>query len=141
MEEKAKGYSTSGTMEEKNAVAFLGKAFSWKEFKAISETKDLLKTLIETKGFPRALFPVIYSAYADWHRYQKGEYPLHRVWRLHYNLHRIGSRHEKARGELYRLEESIITQHFMLNEGGLYAARWAELLLGKGEMKKDATTV
>lgn len=141
LEEKAKGYSTSGTMEEKNAVAFLGKAFSWKEFKAISETKDLLKTLIETKGFPRALFPVIYSAYADWHRYQKGEYPLHRVWRLHYNLHRIGSRHEKARGELYRLEESIITQHFMLNEGGLYAARWAELLLGKGEMKKDATTV
>ncbi|MGD9162236.1 MAG: hypothetical protein PVG39_27750, partial [Desulfobacteraceae bacterium] len=78
---------------------------------------------------PKALLQIIYSGFSEYKNYQDRKYPIHRVWRLIYGLSRIGKRHKKAMKKIEIIETKLLTDNYNLEEGGLYAARWAELEL------------
>ncbi len=120
LEEKAKA-------GEKDKLVFLGNAFGWGEFKDIKELKEKITTLLTgEKKVSNALLQTIYSGFKEKEQYEKGVVTVHRIWRLIYGLTRLARRHK---AEIKEVENTLIPNKFNLEEGGLYAARWAELEL------------
>lgn len=119
LDEKAK----SG---DKDSIAFLGRAFKWDEFGKVYDLKRSIINLIRNQKVSNALIQTIYSGFAEFKNYQKGEYPIHRVWRLIYSLSRLAKRH-KVEEKMKEIEEKLVREDYNLEIGGLYAARWAEL--------------
>lgn len=120
-----------GSEHSKNSMAFLGKAFTWTEFRDTQKLKDLIKECINL-GASKALIHNLYRASMDYARYQSGEYPLHRVWRLTYSLTRLAERSREASQKIKEVENIVITKQHLFAENSVYAARWAEMELRKG---------
>ncbi|MDI6890218.1 MAG: type III-A CRISPR-associated protein Cas10/Csm1 [Thermodesulfovibrionales bacterium] len=119
LDEKAK-------LEDKNSIAFLGKAFTWDDFEKVYELKEAIIELVKNQKVSNALIQAIYSGFAEFEGFKRGEYPINRVWRLIYSLSRLARRH-RVENEMARIEKRLILSNYNLEIGGLYAARWAEL--------------
>jgi len=119
LDEKAKS-------EDKDKIAFLGRAFTWDDFGKVYDLKEAIIELVKKQKVSNALIQAIYSGFAEFKNYQKGEYPIHRVWRLIYSLSRLAKRH-KVQEKMKEIEDKLVRENYNLEIGGLYAARWAEL--------------
>jgi len=126
----------------KNALHFLGATVPWAKFAEIKAQQETLVKLVETKDVPKSLLRrlnQLYTEYAqanqDMARQGQGDKVYWGPWHWHsaYSLGRLAERHKKAREEIKQIRDNLSGENFKNIEWIGLAARWAELLVRKGQ--------
>lgn len=121
-----------GQPHSKDSIVFLGELLTWEELEETRKIKELIVKAIREEGCSKALLQIIYSGYIEQVAFDRGSYPLNRIWHIAYNLGRLAARTKSAQNSLMQLESSLVQNHVVFNRMGAYAARWAEKELRTG---------
>jgi CRISPR-associated protein Csm1 len=139
--EAAKARTQNGKVV-KDAINFLGRTWSWDEFKHLKQEAEKLAKWVEEDKIPRGLLQRLMGFYqqqeADRARvhHQRGR-PHYGpwIWQTAYHLARTAELHRELHAELRHWAEQIKTDPARL-EVLAYASRWAELLTRKEERRE-----
>jgi CRISPR-associated protein Csm1 len=141
-EERAKSFR-----EEKNAVTFLGKTLSWKNFEICREIKELIMEIAkENKGIINRLKQIYLLYQKNESRYTNIEIKTDEIreeifynkwmWRMVYSLYRFSKDNKKKEVEIENLKRYLAEGVYKNNKAEEDAisfidipARWAEFLL------------
>ncbi len=128
--------NVQGQPHSKDSIVFLGELLTWQELEETRKIKELIVKAIREEGCSKALLQIIYSGYIEQVAFDRGSYPLNRIWHLAYNLGRLAARTKSAQNSLMQLENRLVQNHVVFNRLGAYAARWAEKELRTGGYKE-----
>lgn len=117
-----------GHAVSKDAASLLGVPLGWEEWPAIEALQRELVALVEA-GVARRLLQLVMAAHPPTSDVRQEE--PQRVWRLHYQLHRLAERHPDHAVAIRALGQWLLVDHYRLRPKIGAAARWAELLTRK----------
>ncbi|GAP23047.1 type III-A CRISPR-associated protein Cas10/Csm1 [Leptolinea tardivitalis] len=146
-EDAGEAENLAKSFEGKNAFGFLGKAYSWDQFKELDRIHKSIRNLVTSKDEngltgPQALIGLLRELgdQAEDARKKKGK-PVYGpwIWRGEYTLTRMIERERKSHPELAdsleKLKSDLHKDMYMRIEDYAVAARWAQLEIRKNHQE------